>query len=88
MTMLSRADLATLPISYLSDVVQTHALDLTTEEGRSTARLQVAVALAKGLKAKTLIQACRAHGIRHVNSAHQAAHALASTAIPVEGGQR
>src|SRR4051812_6899924 len=80
MTMLSREQLAALPRTFLDDAVQ--GLDLTTETGRTAARLRVATDLARCLKAATLLKACRANGIRHITAGHQAAHALASLAVP------
>ncbi len=81
MTMLSQAELAALPRTFLDNAVE--GLDLTTEAGRTTARLRVATDLARCLKAATLLKACRANGLRHIGTAHQAAHALACVAVPV-----
>ena len=80
MTMRSLGELAVLPRLFAPDAVA--GLDLKTEAGCAAARLRMATELARSLKADTLIRCCRAAGIRHVTTGHQAAHALAAATLP------
>ena len=80
MTLLSRDELVALPTTFLPRAAA--GLNLTVEADRAIARIRLATALAKNLLADTLVRACRAHGIRHIRTGHQAAHALAAVAIP------
>ncbi|TCZ54598.1 hypothetical protein [Roseicella aquatilis] len=57
-------------------------VDLTTQAGRASARLLVAVELGRSMEPEDLIRACRAHGVGYVCAGHQAAHALAALCIP------
>ena len=86
MTMRTTHELAVLPRMFVPDA--TAGLDLKTEAGCSAARLRMATDLARGLKADTLIRCCRAAGIRHVTTGHQAAHALAAAAFPAPTSER
>ncbi|MCB4825496.1 hypothetical protein [Roseicella aerolata] len=83
MPMLSRAVLASLPAKYLP----TAGADLTTEAGCAAARLRMAAALSRSVEGTTLLQCCRAKGLRHVCTELAAAHALASLAIPHPSSQ-
>jgi hypothetical protein len=75
-----------LPRHFVPDAVA--GLDLRTEAGCTAARLRMATDLARSLKADTLIRCCRAAGIRHVTTGHQAAHALAAATIQSPSGER
>ena len=86
MTMRSSYELAMLPRSFVPDAVA--GLHLQTEADCTSARLRMATELARSLKADTLIRCCRAAGIRHVSTGHQAAHALATATIPAATSKR
>ncbi len=59
---------------------------MSTDAGRSAARIRMAADLARCLKANTLVSCCRANGIKHITTGRAAAHALAS--ITIEGGRQ
>jgi hypothetical protein len=86
MTMRSPGELAVLPRHFVPDAVA--GLDVHTEAGCAAARLRMATNLARSLKADTLIRCCRAAGIRHVTTGHQAAHALAAATLPAPTSER
>ncbi|MDO9713860.1 hypothetical protein [Paracraurococcus lichenis] len=73
------------PVTLSSDFLRSAAcrVDLTTGPGRASARLLIAIELGRTMEAEHLIRVCRAHGVRHICTGHQAAHALAALCIPV-----
>lgn len=79
-------DLAALPQGFVPEAVA--GLDLRTEAGCAAARLRLATNLARCLKAETLMRCCRALGIQHITSGHQAAHALAAATIASPASER